>query len=235
MRITEKQFFTYIECPVKYDLMFNKGIQCETVDMKDILQKCVNGFFLEMITKMKAPSLNTLTRKFDSSMKKYGDMFNDKKKVDSLFLLRNFYNWACDNRIVVVSLNEPYVITTDNNNVLEGICSPVAYNENGRYEVIKNNFSQRQYDDRIAPMLMKNSIDVMACSNNADEKISAVRINHVRTGKELKICPTLNDNNRLLKSIDGVCSSIENGIFYARDGFACEKCSYKNICRGWGI
>lgn len=232
MKITENQFFTYMECPIKYDMKYNKGIMFEDPSLKDILNKAVKAFYMQMINEKKIMSFNVLTKKFDAAVKPYEGIFDSKKMVDSLFLLRSFYNWACDKRVTVISLNEQYSIV-HNNNILEGVLSPIAYLEGDRYEVLKMNFGQRQYDTLTAEMHMKNTIDTLAFNESGEEYLSGIKVHHVKSGKDIVTASNSIDYERLYTSLDGIVKSIEQNIYYAREGFQCERCSYKNICRGW--
>lgn len=232
MKISEDQFFTYMQCPIKYDLKYNKGIVFESFDIKDILNKIIKSFYSYMITDRKVMSFNQLTKKFDAAMKPYEGTVDNKKLIDAVFLLRNFYNWASDNKVTVISVNESYSIIHEDI-VLEGVMSPISYLEGDRFEVLKMNFGQRQYDQLAFEMNIKNTIDTIAFNNSGDEYLSGIKVHHVKGGKDIITASNQIDYERFYKSLEGVSKSIEKKLFYAREGFQCEKCSYKNICRGW--
>lgn len=232
MIITEEQFLTYMECPIKYDFRFNKKMIMDTPDIKKVLNKTIKSFYLTMITEGRVLTLSQLTKKFDSAIKQYDNVFDAKKLTDAVFSLRNFYNWAHDNQIVVVSLDEQYTIT-HNNNALTGIMSPISYTSFGAYEVLKMNFGQRQYDIAVAQMNVKNAIDTIAFNSSNDCALSGIKVHHVKSGKDIITASNDIDIKRFYDSLDGVIESIKNNVYYGRDGFQCERCSYKNLCRGW--
>jgi hypothetical protein len=232
--LTEQQFFDYIFCPAKYDLKYNKKIVIEEpFSINNILNTISKFFYMYIVNNMKTPSMNTITTKFDSLMKPYMDITSNKQYTDALFQLRNFYNWACSNRIAVIDSDIKYIIN-HKDIILEGIMSPVAINENKRLEFLIMNFSSRTPDQLEIDTKLKYSIDMMSFNeSNKDNKIFATKVHCVKSGKDFITSRTDNDYNRLTATIEGVAAGINNKAFYPRESHMCQNCSYKNCCRGW--
>ena len=233
-KITEQQFFDYIVCPCKYDLKHNrKLIINDKISIPKILNQVSKFFYTYVLNNLKTPTMNQLTKKYESIFKEYGETLSSQQYNDGLFLLRNFYNWACSNQIAVIDSDSKYTIS-HNGVILEGIMNPIAINKDKQLEFLIMNFSKKTYDQLDIDTKLKYSIDMMAFNDaNKDHKIVATKIHNVKSGKDLITSRNMNDYDRLLSTIENVAKGINNKIFYPRESALCSSCSYKNLCRGW--
>lgn len=234
INITEQQFFDYISCPAKYDMRYNKKINiADKFSINSLLKNATNYFYFYVTNNLKTPSLNMLTSKFESISKPYMDIISPKQYTDALFLLRNFYNWACSNKVAVIDSGVKYVFT-HNETIIEGIMNPIAINENKDLEFLIMNFSSRSADQLEVDTKLKYSLDMFSFNHaNKDNKIVATKIHNVKSGKDLITTRNDNDYNRLLTAVDGVASGIKNNVYFPHESHMCQNCSYRNYCRGW--
>lgn len=234
MRLTEQQLFDYIFCPCKYDLKYNYKIEIrDDVTINNILNQVVKYFYMYVLNNLKTPTMNQLTTKYESLYKPYSDTINEKKYTEGLFLLRNFYNWACSNQIAVIDSDVRYLIT-HKDILLEGVMNPIAINKDKRLEFLVMNFSSRIPDQLEVDTKLKYSIDMLAFNDsNKDHKVMAVKLHQVKSGKDMVTTRNQNDYDRLLSTIEGVANGIKNNIYYPRESHMCITCSYRNYCRGW--
>jgi hypothetical protein len=234
MKITEQQFFDYISCPLKYDMKYNKGIVIDDkFSVNNILIKVTNYFYMYVINNLKTPSMNQLTTKFESLIKPYMNIISNKQYTDALFLLRNFYNWACSNKIAVIDSDVKYLFS-HNGNIIEGVLNPIAINKDKNLEFLIMNFSNRVPDQLEIDTKLKYSLDMLAFnSSNKDKKIYASKIHCVKQNKDFTTTRNENDYSRLLSTIDNVCKGIENNIYFPHETHMCQQCQYRNLCRGW--
>ncbi len=72
-----------------------------------------NYFFMYIIEFKKVPSLAMLSNKYEKLYLKDKELFDDSKYTSGLFLLRNFYNWACQEKLTPFSSNMPFALTID--------------------------------------------------------------------------------------------------------------------------
>lgn len=232
--LTEQQLFDYIYCPAKYDMKYNKKIVIEDAfSINSILNTVSKYFYFYVVNNLKTPTMNMITTKFESLAKPYMDIISTKQYTDAIFQLRNFYNWACSNQIAVIDSDVRYMIT-HKETILEGIMNPVAINKDKKLEFLIMNFSSRLPDQLEVDTKLKYSIDMMSFNNsNKDNQIYATKVHNVKSGKDFITARTENDYNRLLATIEGVATGINNKAFYPRESHMCQSCSYKNYCRGW--
>lgn len=234
IRLTEQQFFDYIFCPCKYDLKHNRKIAINNnATINDLLNKASKFFYMYVMNNLKTPSFNALSVKFESLFKPYVEVFSAKQYNDGLFLLRNFYNWACDAQVAVIDSDVKYVIS-HNGTVLEGIMNPIAINKDKRLEFLIMNYSSRVPEQLEVDTKLKYSLDTMAFNNsNKDHQIAGTKVHNVKSNKDITTSRNQTDYDRLLSTIDGVSKGIENEIYYPRESHMCASCPYKHYCRGW--
>lgn len=232
--LSEKQLFDYIQCPAMYDMKYNKKILIEdSFSINKILEKVSKFFYFYIIENKKVPSFNIISNKFESLSKNYIDIISSKKYTDSLFQLKNFYNWACSNQIVVIDSDVKYLLK-HKDILIEGIMNPISINKNKNLEFLIMNFSSRCADQLECDTKLKYSIDMLAFNQtNKDHKICATKIHNIKSTKDIITSRNDNDYKRLLKTIDNVANGIKNNCYYPRECHMCQNCNYKYYCRGW--
>ena len=234
MRLTEQQFFDYISCPLKYDMKYNKGLLIpDTFSINNILIIMTKFFYMYVVNNLKTPTFNLMTNKFESAIKPYINIISNKQYTDALFLLRNFYNWACDNKVAVIDSDIKYIFT-HNSNIIEGVMNPIAINKDKNLEFLIMNFSSRLPDQLEVDTKLKYSLDMLSFnSSNKDKQVNAIKIHNVKQNKTLITTRNDNDFKRLTSTIDNVCKGIENNIYFPHETHMCQQCAYRNLCRGW--
>lgn len=234
LKITEQQFFDYIKCPALYDMKYNKRIVLSDEQfLNNKLKAVARFFFMIILTKLKAPSFNSLSTKFENLCREDIDLIDNKKYIDSLFKLQNFYNWACDKKIAVFDLDTKYEIPCDNA-VFEGVMNPVAINNKKQIEFLDLNFSSRNTDQLSADNKLKYSIDMFAFNTiHIDQKAYGIKIHDVKSNKDILTFRDKNDYDRAISAINNVATGIINNVYYPRESHMCTSCAYKNFCKGW--
>lgn len=235
LNLTEQQLFDYISCPCKYDMIYNRKIVFgNEFSLNKIMQETARFFFVYVLNNFKVPSFNMLSNRFESLCRPYQELIDEKKCVESLFKLRNFYNWACSNKIAVFDIDTKYVLSEENI-ILEGVMNPLTVNQRKQISFLDLNFSSRNTVQIEADNKLKYSLDMYAYNNlNKDNEASGINIHNVKSGKDIYTGRFQNDYDRLIKTINNVAKGISAGIYYPRESHACSSCPYKNYCRAWG-
>ena len=237
MKITEQQLFDYISCPAMYQYKHEQGIDLyQSKTVKDLLITTANYFYTYVFENKKTPTLKVLSNKFEALYLKHKQDIPEKKYNEGLLSLRNFYNWACSEKIVVADSCMPYNLTYKGVS-LTGILSPIAINNshgNKMLEFLILNFSGRNIDQLTLDTKLKYSIDMLAFNhNNGATRISGIKHHHIKTGKDMLSMRSQIDNDRALATIEGVALGIKNKVFYPRESVFCSTCEYRHMCRSW--
>lgn len=237
MQITEQQLFDYINCPAKYQFKHEQGIFLnKNTTIKDILATTASYFYSYVLENKKTPTLKVLSKKLEALYLKHKDDIPEKKYNDALLSLRNFYNWACSEKIAVIDSCMPYSLTYNGIN-LTGVLSPIAINNsngNKMLEFLILNFSSRNIDQLSLDSRLKYSIDIFAFNQASNStRVSGIKYHNVKTGKDMLSMRSQSDFDRLLETLDGVVAGISNKAFYPRESSFCSTCEYKHMCRAW--
>ena len=233
VNITEKQFFDYISCPAKYDFIYNKKIIInEKFRLSNILIRISNFFYIYLLDNKKPPTLNTLFNKYESIYKKYEDIISSKEYSEGLFYIRNFYNWACNNKIAVISTDSSYELVYKNIR-LTGILNPIAINNGKKLEFLIMNYSKRGTDQLEADMKLKYTIDILAFNNSYRRDISAIKIHDVKSSKDIITVRNNTDYERLYSTLEGVSKGITSNVYFPHETHMCTSCQYRHLCKGW--
>lgn len=234
LNLTEEQFFDYINCPALYDFKYNKNIKInKSIKITNILSSISNAYYLYVLNNKNVPSLSYLTKKYESIYLKHKEEIPEKKFTEGLLLLRNFYNWACDEKIIVIESDAKYNLIYKDIK-LEGTMNPIAINKNKQLEFLILNYSSRNIDQLELDTKLKYTIDIMSFNNEfKDNKIYGIKYHNVKNNKDLIATRSNIDFERLKSTLLGVYSGIKNNSFYPRESHMCTNCSYRMLCKGW--
>lgn len=232
MDVTEQQLFDYLQCPVYYDITVNKKLPSEQpVQLSDLLMKVTRFFYLQL-SLGEVPTLATLKRKWDMVFQPYQEILGEKKAIEGLQLLMKLYDWAKETKLVVIDIDSPYAITSGKNK-LEGVMGVIVAGKNGRDELLVTSFSPRMSHEDLDALKLKYTIDSYAYRLKYGKDLSGIRIHHVKHGKDSLTFRKNSDYERLFGTINGVCKSLENNIYYVRDHYGCAICPVNNLCKYW--
>lgn len=233
MKLTEQQLFDYNFCPVKYYLRHIAKIDVPEAPTMNKLLNQVAKYFYTSVANGKKPTLRQMQAKLDSICEENKEFINSKKAVEMWGHIYNFYNWACDNRIAVIDFDTKYAITIGEH-IVEGAMNPIALTKNKDLEILLVNFSNKVPEQLELDMKLKYTLDVMAFNRaNKDMSIKGTRMHLVKQNKDLYTTRSLNDYKRLESTVNGIAKSIQNELYYPRETYMCNTCSYRNYCRAW--
>lgn len=237
--ITEKQFFDYIKCPLRYDAQYNIGmVAANHPTISSLLGKIGNSFLLNLMNdKVLLPS--QLKRKWDRACEEHKDIISPKANMAGITKLLNMYRWAEDQQLLVADMKFPYIYNLPQKQIqFHGeVTEALVPNsrDNKKYELLALDFSDKYPDQALLDTKLKLSLDWKACQLRYRDKydLSGIHIHHVKTGKDFYTFRTHEDMVRLNKSIIAVAKAIKNKIYYPRESVMCSQCDMKMYCRAW--
>ena len=234
MELTEQQMFDYIYCPALYDFKYNKNVVLEKPKkISDLVNQVCNYFFMYIIEFKKVPSLAMLSNKYEKLYLKDKELFDDSKYTSGLFLLRNFYNWACQEKLTPFSPNMPFALTIDDIKI-NGYTNPIIVNINSKtFEFLFLKYNNRLLDTNDLDKKLKFSLDCLAFNQNPDYKINVIKVKNIRNNKEYITSRNNNDYKRIKSTIKNISNGIKNKVFYPSEGIKCKDCPYKYYCKAW--
>lgn len=233
MKLTEQQLFDYSYCPVKYYLRHKCKIDIAEVPTTNRLLSQVAKYFYTSLSNGKLPSLKQMQSKLDSICEANIEFIDSKKAVELWGHVYNFYNWACDNKVAVVDTDTKYTIAMGEH-IVEGVMNPIALTKDKQLEILLVNFSGKVPEQLELDTKLKYTLDTLAFNQaNKDMQIVGTKMHLVKQNKDLYTTRSINDFERLKSSINGIAKSIQHELYYPRETYMCNSCTYRNYCRGW--
>ena len=238
IELTEQQLFDYISCPVYFSLRYkNKYGIGNSVSMKSLLNQVVNGFCMKLIDGEVMSSYD-MKRKWDMLTKKHPDIIDQKKNLQGISLLVQFWRWAANKEIMVVDVGSTYRLTfepTDKKIFLTGMMGILTINKAKQIEQLIVDMSNKIPDQDRLDMSLKISLVHVAFKRLYKIPLLGTKILYAKTGKELYTTRDADvESKRLEKIVSNVAKSIEQNIWYPHESPLCACCRVKDFCRMWG-
>lgn len=231
MKITEQQFFDYMHCPALFEMKHIKGIPLEeAVSVPKLLNKVAKYFYLNLLNG-KICTTSELKKKWDSICQEQGERINNKKAMEGISLIMKLYNWAADERAVVLDIDTPYTIRVEDTELVGNLGTILAA-PNNKYELLETEFSSRLPDQTLIDMKLKYTLEAYAFNKVYNKFIDGVRVHSVKHAKDFQTSRADGDFQRLETAIKNVGKSIEAGLYYPREGM-CSTCPAKGYCKYW--
>ena len=231
MKITEQQLFDYIHCPALFEMKYIRKIPLEeSLSTPKLLNKVAKYFYLNLLNG-KICTTSELKKKWDSICAKHEEQINPKKVMEGMSLIMKLYNWASDEQAVVLDIDSPYIIRVGDVELV-GNMGTILAAPNNKYELLITDFSSRLPDQSLIDIKLKYTLEAYAFQKVYNKFIDGVRVHSVKYNKDFYTSRTDGDFKRLETAIRNVGKSIQDGLFYPREGM-CSTCPAKGYCKYW--
>ena len=232
MDLSEKELFEYINCPVYYDLAYNKHIPLkENISMQTLLDKVTHYFYSNLING-KVCSMDELKKKWDSICSKNKDYIDTKKNLEGINYIVNFARYIVDYKPNIVDFQRYYEINIDNI-LFSGNIDIINLLPNKKIELLSHRFNNKAPNQIELDKKIKYTIDAYVLKELYGLEVSAIKIIHHKNNTEYITTRSNTDFDRLSSCITNVAKAIENNIYYPKDNVFCTGCYYKEYCRYW--
>lgn len=231
MEITEKQLFNYIDCPAKYDIMYNMKIDFpENMTYQKLLSTTSRFFYMNLLNG-KVCTYAELKTKWDTLCSKYAFM-DVKKTLAGWGLIIQMAKWAEDEQIIIGDVETKYAIPIDGN-VIHGNIEAIAVKKNKTIELLSTSFSEKSLDKNEIDMKLKHSLDFLGFKGVYGKYPDGIKVHSVKYAENVYTTRTEPDIDRLRTTVRNVCKGIENEIFYPRENVFCKSCVAIQYCKYW--
>lgn len=233
VKISEQQFYDYMDCPVLYALRnINKiNIPYHKTQHKLITQ--VMKYFLTRLYNGIIPTFKELQRKWNTICLENKDIIDEKKNISGWQKIVTFATWAQDNKIAVGGVSIPYVINVQNV-VMQGNIDQILVDpETKKVELFYPNFTDRECDEYSIQTYLKYTIDAYAFNELYKQPVDGIHIYSAKSNKNYYTYRGEQDFKRLTSSIYNIGNAIAGKYFYPRENIMCSSCPGKIYCRYW--
>lgn len=231
MEIKEQEFFEYLKCPLRYDLI-KKGHVLETnKTFKKLCFEAVNSNINARCNGMKADA-TTLKRKWDTLAKENVDSIGIKKVTDGWGLVYRTYEYIELFGLQFLDTNTSYKLEIPGTGVcLTGVLNPLI--DRGTYIEVFVPCFDRQVPERISiDTKLKHTIEALAIKQMFN-KDCVITYYVPAQGKTIETLRSTQDFQRLESIIKMVGKSISANIIYPRETLICSSCVARPLCKAW--
>lgn len=231
MKITEQQFFDYMHCPALFEMKHIRNIPLEEqISSPKLLNRVAKYFYLNLLNG-KICTTSELKKKWDSICQGYEDKIDAKKILEGMGLIMKLYNWASNEQAVVLDINTPYIIRVGDTELVGNLGTILAA-PNNKYELLITSFSSRLPDQTLIDMKLEYTLEAYVFHEVHNKFVDGVRVHSVKYDKDFYTSRADGDFKRLETAIKNVGKSIENDLYYPREGM-CSTCPAKGYCKYW--
>lgn len=233
MEIKEKEFFEYLKCPLRYELLHKGNTLEDTKTFKGLCYEAVNAHINAKANGLKADSY-TIKRKWDSIAEANQMILGNKKILDGWGLVYRTYEYIELYGINFTDANTPYKLEFPGTGVcLTGVLNPII--DRGDYiEVFIVSFDRQLPERETIDSKLKHTIDALAIKQMF--KKDAVFTYYVPAqNRTIETIRSTKDFERLESIVKMVGKAIDANIIYPRESFMCSACVAKPLCKTWSL
>lgn len=248
MDITYKMMRYYMECPMKYHLIYDHGVEREP-PLKEKFDDCIHSTILYYYYSL----LNDNQVTQEKLKQKWGSLWFKDKDANDLVLreehwkwsdirklefegvsmMINFYRQNQFKKVLPIAVDYSFKIPVgehflvDNLELIRQVNDPL---EGNIVEVVDFKTSDYKPDMFTATHDMKLTMQVYAYRKLFNVREQRILYHFLRGGKEIYSYRDEDEMKRFEATIIGVATSIENKVFYPHYSFMCSNCPLRMDC-----
>ena len=233
--LTEEQLWSFANCPVQYDLAYNK----KTIPKKppmfgEYVQIVANAFFSNLMNG-KILSRDEVKRKWDSVCNK-NPTIDARKCVEGIGKLISMYSWAERIQLRILDIAVPYVLLFQgkDNSLYEvaGQIPTLALTKENVPELLVIDWSDKHTNQVRTDMNLHYTLQCYAYHNKTKKNLG-IHVHNVKHNVEIYSYRGKFDYERLRTTVSNIGFSIKNGLYYPRENPMCVSCHAAGACKSW--
>lgn len=235
--IDEEEIWSFMHCPVQYDLSYVRKIIPKKVPTQvDHIKEAAQYFFANLMDGNLLP-MSALKKKWDQICNENPEITMIKSN-DGLGKLYKLYEWARRNQLVVLDLNVPYALLfpVDKNTSYDVRgCIPMICLTSDRIPVLLYfDFGDRATVQERVDLNMKYTMQAYAYRMQTRKNIG-IHVHNIKFDSDFFSMRGQQDFLRLHRTIISIGYSISHKLIYPKDGPLCLSCYALHACKGWGV
>ena len=243
IEMTVADLYAFKQCPLRYKLTtMDKltGQLNENDGIRESLKSTISYYFYERLDGREV-GLEKLKEKLGNMW--FGDMglydikFDGNTKKREYFLktvgmLNYFHRQEKYNKDEVVAVNLDFRIPFGEGFFVKGVIPLIRKGARG-YEIVIHKTGRQKYDEFWQNTDMEVTLMAMAFESMFKRPVDSIVIQNLNSAHTFYVHRQKKDYKRLIKTVKMVKKSIDEGWFYPRESYSCDKCPVKNYCMEW--
>lgn len=243
IEMTVSDLYAFKQCPLRYkftEIDKLTGKLGENDGIRETLRSTIANYFYNK-KEGKALSLEDMKEKLGNMW--FGDMnlydikFDGDTRKREVFLktvgmLNYFHRTEKYNTDEIVAVNLDFRIPFKNGFSVRGQIPLIRKTIRG-YEIVIYKTGRQKYDEFWQNTDMELTLMAMAFESMFKQPVDSIAIHNLNSANVFYVTRKKKDYKRLHKTVDMVSKSIEEGWFYPRESYSCDKCPVKKFCTEW--
>jgi CRISPR/Cas system-associated exonuclease Cas4 (RecB family) len=243
MEFTISDLYMFKSCPLQFKLTkldrMNQKIG-EDDGLYAAMMSTLNYFYYKLQDGVLI-SMEELKAKFANiwrgKTQLYDIMHNDnkskrEKELQAIHMLHQFHRQQKHQPDQVIAVNLDFRVPFGHDFSVKGHIPLIRETPRGM-EIVNFKIGKHKYNEFWQRTDMDITLQAMAFESIFKKQVDSICIHHLRTGQSFFVERKRQDYQRLYKSIMMMKKTIEQGWFYPRESYLCDKCPVQQLCMEW--
>ena len=243
LEITVSDLYAFKSCPLQFKLTkidkLNKKMR-EEDGLHAAIMSTISYFYYKLQDGILL-SMDEIKEKFANiwygKTNLYDIMHNgnrDKreKELQAIGMLHQFYRQQKHKPDKVIAVNLDFRVPFGPDFSVKGHIPLIRETPRGM-EIVNFKTGNHKYNEFWQRTDMDITLQAMAFESIFKKEADSICIHHLRSGQSFFVERKKKDYQRLYKSITMMKKTIEQGWFYPRESYLCDKCPVQQLCMEW--
>ena len=233
--LSEEQLWSYANCPVQYDMAYNrKTIPKKPPMFSEYLQPVAAAFFANIMNG-KILSGDELKRRWDNICKK-NPSIDMKKCLEGISKIMLMYRWAESVQLRILDIAVPFELLfhgqDDERYDIRGEIPVISVNQSNVPELLVIDWGDKHTNQVRTDMNLRYTLECYAYFKHTGKNLG-IHVHNVKYSEDSFSYRGKFDYERLKKTVINIGHSIANNIYYPRENPMCVNCHASGACRSW--
>lgn len=247
MILDARSIYTYMDCPIKYALMYNTKFKPGEKSMAEKFSEAMHTtlyyFWFKMMNDGRVTDVE-LIKKWESiwydgnGISAEDIMYYKKKDLVDLgnkgtAMIQGFIRTNKNNPGYPIAVNMDFAVPIGDHHITGRF--ELVREINRALEIVDYKTSMSIPDRVIVDRDIALTMQSYAFRHMFQKNENLLTYHYLRQNKPISTRRTRHDYDRLAETINAIAHCIEHKIYYPRDTFKCGSCEYKNHCGEWPL
>lgn len=230
MQITESELFAYIECPVYYQIQYERQQITAKKTLKKLIEQVVQYFFVNLLNG-KVKTYKELQIKWDKLCKDMPQLTH-QEVIKGWGTIIKIVEYAQNEKLIVGDVACTYRLPVGTHQIVGQIPIVLVFPDK-HIELLYFDYGEKHLDKDNLIHLTKYSLDYFGFKSVYEIEPQYVKIHQVKYNEDVLLTKSIEDWQRLQAALSGVCKCLEQKIYFPRETLFCKSCPAHYFCGYW--
>lgn len=230
MEITESELFTYIECPVYYQIQHIRKQISPKKTLKQMIEQVVQYFFVNLLNG-KVKTYKELQLKWDKLCKEATSL-SSQDIIKGWGTILKVVEYAQNEKLIVGDVACTYRLPVGTHQIVGQVPIVLVFPDK-HIELLYFDYGEKHLDENNLKHFTKYTLDYYGFENVYGVTPTYIKIHQVKYNEDCLLVKSIDDWQRLQATLNGVCKCITEKIYFPRETLFCKSCPAHYFCGYW--